>query len=136
MKRKVLLILFIAAVLTLTAIPKKVLYNRILKERELQVEVLRTSCNEQKVVSLHRTTADSLYRQVKVLKEKKKDDDLRKLLEKLFILYRVALAKHDFENSEQRIVNQTQSLSIAKEQLQYAMQRLQYLRKEIANEKK
>ncbi|RMH73727.1 MAG: hypothetical protein D6675_01960 [Gemmatimonadetes bacterium] len=82
-----------------------------------QAEVLQQSCAEQGVITSDVAEADALLAQAHALIQTGKNQETRKLLDRAVLLYRLALLKRDFDESEYDLDQQRRALKTIEEQL-------------------
>ncbi len=101
-----------------------------LEERELasnryQAGVLKKSCSEQNIQNALTHEADSLYVVATEYERTKRPEKAINALDRAVVIYSLALAQRDLDESKKRHESQIESLEMTKKQLEYAQRLLE-----------
>ncbi len=119
------IIIIVVSILILAACSAaKTLEERELATNRYQAGVLKRSCSEQSITNALTHEADSLYVVASEFERSFRPEKAILALDRAIVIYSLALAQRDLDESQKRHQNQVESLEMTKKQLEYSRRML------------
>ncbi len=121
---KKIVFFFLSLIILAACSATKTLEERELATNRYQAGVLKRSCVEQNISNALTTEADSLYLVGTEFERTFRPEKAIAAMDRAIVIYSLALAQRDMDESQQRHHNQVESLEMAKKQLEFTKRML------------